>query len=65
MIRSSRQVVPYDRPAPRADHEMDAVHAYVSKLNGIVTESLEKNRETIALVEIPKRDGVVKSPSLW
>ena len=60
-----RRAMPYDRPASLSRDEVYAVSAYVLKLNGIVPEDLEMNRETLPRVEMPNRDGFLADPSLW
>ncbi len=60
-----RRAMPYDRPASLSSDEVYAVSAYVLKLNEIVPENLEMNRETLPRVEMPNRDGFVASPGLW
>lgn len=59
-----RRAMPYDRPASLSDDEVYAVSAYVLKLNGIVPEDLELNRESLPRVVMPNRDGFVASPGL-
>jgi len=59
-----RRAMPYDRPASLSSDEVYAVSAYILKLNGIIPEDLEMNRETLPRVEMPNRDGFVASPSL-
>lgn len=59
-----RRAMPYDRPASLTNDEVYAVSAYILKLNGIVAEDLELNRETLPRVEMPNRDGFVASPEL-
>lgn len=57
-----RRAMPYDRPASLSGDEVYAVSAYLLKLNGIIPEDLEMNRETLPRVEMPNRDGFVASP---
>jgi hypothetical protein len=57
-----RRAMPYDRPGSLSSDEVYSVSAYLLKLNGIVPEDLEMNRETLPRVEMPNRDGFVASP---
>ena len=59
-----RRAMPYDRPASLSSDEVYAVSAYVLKLNGLVAEDLELNRDTLPRVEMPNREGFVASPGL-
>ena len=52
-----RRTMPWDRPKTLSNDEVYAVTAFILNINGIVKDGEAMNKDTLAKVRMPNRDG--------
>jgi cytochrome c len=55
-----RRSMPLDAPRSLSDDQIYAISAYLLYLNGIIEERTEMNRQTLARIDMPNRNGFIK-----
>jgi cytochrome c len=55
-----RRAMPYAQPKSLTNDEVYATVAYIFSINGIIKDTDVMNKETLAKVRMPNRDGFIE-----